>query len=147
MKIKNNTPELFYAEDVPWFMAIMLFFFIMCFVVPGTLITFQGVWAGLIFVIVGGGLGFGGMVPVRSVLISRLFGVDKFSRANGLLSFFLAPATFWVLITGYIVDTYGSYVTAFQIWTLAFMIAGSVSLIVKLPNYNDEATPSGYQQT
>lgn len=83
------------------------------------------------------GLGFGGMVPVRSVLISRLFGVDKFSRANGLLSFFLAPATFWVLITGFVVDTYGSYVTAFQIWTVAFLIAGTISLIVKLPNYDD----------
>ena len=78
------------------------------------------------------------MVPVRSVLISRLFGVDKFSRANGLLSFFLAPATFWVLLTGFIVDTYGTYVTAFQIWTAAFMIAGTISLIVKLPNRTDE---------
>ncbi|MEM7097328.1 MAG: MFS transporter [Pseudomonadota bacterium] len=83
------------------------------------------------------GLGFGGMVPVRSVLISRLFGVDKFSRANGLLSFFLAPATFWVLLTGFIADTYGTYVTAFQIWTVAFTIAGTISLIVKLPNYSD----------
>ena len=54
------------------------------------------------------GLGFGGMVPVRSVLISRLFGVEKFSRVNGLLSFFLAPATFWVLITGLIADQTGT---------------------------------------
>ena len=80
------------------------------------------------------GLGFGGMVPVRSVLISRMFGVDKFSRVNGLLSFFLAPATFWVLITGFIVDTTGTYVTAFQIWTIAFLLAGTVSLLIKLPN-------------
>ena len=84
------------------------------------------------------GLGFGGMVPVRSVLISRIFGAAKFSRANGLLSFFIAPATFWVLITGYIADRTGSYVSAFQIWCVAFMLAGLVSLIVKLPN-RDEA--------
>ena len=81
------------------------------------------------------GLGFGGMIPIRSVLISRLFGVDKFSRANGLLSFFLAPATFWVLITGMIVDATGSYQTAFQVWTVAFLLAGIVSMSVKLPNH------------
>jgi MFS family permease len=80
------------------------------------------------------GLGFGGMVPVRSVLISRLFGVDRFSRANGLLSFFLAPATFWVLFTGWIVDTSGSYHSAFQVWCFAFTGAGIVSLIVRLPD-------------
>jgi len=80
------------------------------------------------------GLGFGGMVPVRSVLISRLFGTEKFSRANGLLSFFLAPATFWVLLTGYIADTSGSYVTAFQVWSVAFVLAGLVSLMIRLPD-------------
>jgi len=83
------------------------------------------------------GLGFGGMVPVRSVLLSRLFGIRKFSRANGLMSFFLAPATFWVLITGYVADTSGSYVTAFQIWACAFALAGLVSAVVRLPNQAD----------
>ena len=83
------------------------------------------------------GLGFGGMVPVRSVLLSRLFGIKKFSRVNGLLSFFLAPATFWVLITGYIADSTGSYVPAFQVWALAFTLAGIVTAIIRLPNRED----------
>jgi MFS family permease len=83
------------------------------------------------------GLGFGGMVPVRSVLLSRLFGVAKFSRVNGLLSFFLAPATFWVLITGWVADRTGTYVTAFQVWACAFTIAGIVTLLVRLPNRED----------
>lgn len=83
------------------------------------------------------GLGFGGMVPVRSVLISRLFGVGKFSRVNGLLSFFLAPATFWVLITGYIADQTGTYSTAFQVWAVAFVLAGCISAVVRLPNRED----------
>jgi sugar phosphate permease len=73
------------------------------------------------------GLGFGGMVPVRSVLLSRLFGVHKFSRVNGLLSFFLAPATFWVFITGWIADTTGTYVTAFQVWAAAFLLAALIT--------------------
>lgn len=83
------------------------------------------------------GLGFGGMVPVRSVLLSRLFGVRKFSRVNGLLSFFLAPATFWVFITGAVADTTGTYVTAFQIWAVAFLLAGTVTLLIRLPNRED----------
>lgn len=86
------------------------------------------------------GLGFGGMVPVRSVVISRLFGAAKFSRANGLLSFFLAPATFWVLITGFVADQTGSYVPAFQIWCGAFILAGFVSLVVKIPNADEGVT-------
>ena len=83
------------------------------------------------------GLGFGGMVPVRSVLISRLFGVARFSRVNGLLSFFLAPATFWVLITGYIADQTGTYVTAFQVWAVSFVLAGIISALIRLPNRED----------
>ena len=83
------------------------------------------------------GLGFGGMVPVRSVILSRLFGTAKFSRVNGLLSFFLAPATFWVLITGYVADVTGTYVTAFQVWAVAFLLAGCVTSLVKLPNRKD----------
>ena len=83
------------------------------------------------------GLGFGGMVPVRSVLISRLFGIRKFSRVNGLLSFFLAPATFWVLITGYIADETGTYVSAFQVWAVAFVLAGTLSAFIRLPNRED----------
>jgi MFS family permease len=83
------------------------------------------------------GLGFGGMVPVRSVLISRLFGVKKFSRVNGLLSFFLAPATFWVFITGVVADQTGTYATAFQVWAVAFILAGTLSAFIRLPNRED----------
>lgn len=83
------------------------------------------------------GTGFGGMVPVRSVLLSRLFGVAKFSRVNGLFSFFLAPATFWVLITGWITDMTGSYIAAFQVWAVAFTLAGIITSLIRLPNRED----------
>ena len=68
MKVKRNTPDLLIAEEVPWFMAIMLFIFIMAFVIPGVMLTFMGEWAGLIFAFGGGGLGFGGMC----VFVERL---------------------------------------------------------------------------
>jgi sugar phosphate permease len=104
--------------------------------------------AALIFVFEGGyllimvascmfGLAFGGMVPVRSVLISRVFGTEKFSRANGLFSLFVAPATFWVLVTGYLADITGTYATAFKVWVVAFCLAALVTLLIKLPNRDD----------
>ncbi len=83
------------------------------------------------------GLGFGGMVPVRSVLLSRLFGIAKFSRVNGLFAFFLAPATFWVLITGWVTDMTGTYQTAFKIWAVSFFLAGIVSFLIRLPDRED----------
>jgi MFS family permease len=101
------------------------------------LLMTTGTYAGLLVAAALFGLGFGGMVPVRSVVISRLFGAAKFSRVNGLLSFFIAPATFWVLITGYIADSAQSYQPAFQIWCGAFILAGCVSLLVRLPNRED----------
>ena len=83
------------------------------------------------------GLAFGGMVPVRSVLISRIFGTKKFSRANGLFSLFIAPATFWVLVTGYLADLTGTYSTAFKVWVVAFFLAAIVTLVIRLPNRDD----------
>lgn len=83
------------------------------------------------------GLGFGGMIPVRSVLLSRLFGVRKFSRVNGLLSFFLAPATFWVFVTGVLADHTGTYTSAFRVWAVAFLLAASITALIRLPNRED----------
>lgn len=104
------------------------------------LLIFVEAYIGLLCAAAMFGLGFGGMIPVRSVLISRLFGVAKFSRVNGLLSFFIAPATFWVLITGALVDATGTYSTAFKVWFVSFLLAGVVSLLVKLPDREDAAT-------
>ena len=68
MKIKTNTPDLLIAGETPWFMAIMLGFFVLVFAGIGIGVLFQGHWAGLIFLLVGGGLGVGAM----SVFIERL---------------------------------------------------------------------------
>ena len=61
MKIKRNTPDLLIAGETPWFIAIMLSFFILAFAGIGIGLVFSGVWAGLIFLVFGGGLGLGGM--------------------------------------------------------------------------------------
>ncbi len=68
MKIKHDTPDLLIAGETPWFIAIMLLFFTLVFAGIGLLILSQGIWAGLVFLIVGGGLGLGAM----GVFVERL---------------------------------------------------------------------------
>ena len=99
--------------------------------------VFEGSYALIMLAAVLIGLAFGGMIPVRSVLISRIFGTRRFSRANGLFSLFIAPATFWVLITGYLADLTGTYGTAFKVWSFAFLLAAIVTLMIQLPNRQD----------
>ena len=67
MKVKTNTPDLLIAGETPWFMAIMLLFFTLTFAAIG-LLTLTQHWAGLIFLIGGGGLGIGAM----GVFVERL---------------------------------------------------------------------------
>lgn len=58
MRVKRNTPDVFVAKKIPWFMAMMLVTFIFSFVAPGLAIAFDGVWQGLLFALGGGGLCF-----------------------------------------------------------------------------------------
>lgn len=121
-----------------WDAKLTVLFAIASYLSAALIFVFQG---GYLLIMVASfmfGLAFGGMVPVRSVLISRVFGTEKFSRANGLFSLFVAPATFWVLITGYLADLTGTYTTAFKVWVVAFCLAALVTFLIKLPN-RDEA--------
>ncbi len=58
MKVTRNTPDQLIIADTPWLIAIMLVFFILIFCGVGLFLIAEGVWAGLMFVIVGGGMGF-----------------------------------------------------------------------------------------
>ena len=68
MKITRDTPALLTASEVPWFMAIMLSFFILVFAGVGILVMPESAIAGLVFLVVGGGLGLGAM----AVFVERL---------------------------------------------------------------------------
>ncbi|MFT5045973.1 MAG: MFS family permease [Porticoccaceae bacterium] len=120
-----------------WDARITVLFGIASYLAGALIFVFEGSYSLIMFAAVLFGLAFGGMVPVRSVLISRIFGTEKFSRANGLFSLFVAPATFWVLITGYLADLTGTYATAFQVWVVTFFLAGIVTLAIRLPNRED----------
>lgn len=74
------------------------------------------------------GLGFGGMVPVRAAIISRLFDTEQYARAYGSLRLCMFPMTIsWLPLIGYIYDTQGSYVPAFNVFAVLFLLAGVVA--------------------
>ncbi len=74
------------------------------------------------------GLGFGGMVPVRAAIISRLFGTDQYARAYGSLRLCMFPMTIsWLPLIGYIYDSQGSYEPAFLLFAILFSLAAIIA--------------------
>lgn len=73
MKVTRNTPDQLILADTPWFIGIMLIIFILAFVGPGLLLASEGgenLFFGLLFALIGGGLGFGAFaVFVRRVQV------------------------------------------------------------------------------
>ena len=74
MKITRNTPEQLIIANTPWLLGIMLAVFILAFVAAGLAMVSQGVWAGLLFALLGGGIGLGvfaGLVRRVQVILDR----------------------------------------------------------------------------
>ncbi|KIC39929.1 hypothetical protein RA27_16660 [Ruegeria sp. ANG-R] len=62
MKVTRNTPNQLILSDTPWFIGISLVFFILGFAAGGLFVASEGgmhIFAGLVFALGGGGLGFG----------------------------------------------------------------------------------------
>ncbi len=77
------------------------------------------------------GLGFGGMVPVRAAIISRLFSIEQYARAYGSLRLCMFPMTIsWMPLIGYIYDTQGSYAPAFNVFAVLFSCATVVAFFM-----------------
>ena len=68
MKITQNTPDLLIADDTPWIMALLLLVFTLVFVAVGLFTISGGNWLGLMFIVLGGGMGIGAM----AFLVERL---------------------------------------------------------------------------
>jgi len=74
------------------------------------------------------GLGFGGMVPVRAAILSRLFSTEQYARAYGSLRLCMFPMTIsWLPLIGFIYDTQGSYLPAFIVFSGLFALAACVA--------------------
>ncbi|MBO9436100.1 hypothetical protein J7394_17900 [Ruegeria sp. R13_0] len=73
MKVTRNTPDQLILSNTPWLMGIMLVVFILCFVGAGLFMATEGgegIFFGIFFALVGGGLGFGAFcVFVRRVQV------------------------------------------------------------------------------
>ena len=77
------------------------------------------------------GLGFGGMVPVRAAIVSRLFSIDQYARAYGSLRLCMFPMTIsWMPLIGYIYDTTGSYEPAFKMFAGLFAVAAIIAFFL-----------------
>ena len=62
MKVTRNTPNQLILSDTPWFIGIMLVFFILAFVGAGLFLASEGgegILFGLFFALFGGGMGVG----------------------------------------------------------------------------------------
>lgn len=58
MKVTRNTPDQLIIADTPWLVGILMVVFILIFVGIGLFLIAEGILAGLLFAIIGGGLGF-----------------------------------------------------------------------------------------
>jgi len=59
MKVTRNTPQQLIIANSPWLIGLLLTGFILIFVAVGLFLLSEGVWAGLVFAVFGGGIGFG----------------------------------------------------------------------------------------
>ncbi len=89
------------------------------------------------------GLGFGGMVPVRASIISRLFRLEEYARAYGSLRLCMFPLTvMWTPLIGYIHDTSGSYMPAFNTFAVLFSLSALLAFFTIPRSIPDTAQAS-----
>lgn len=97
------------------------------------------------------GLGFGGMVPVRAAILSRLFSTNEYARAYGSLRLCMFPMTVtWTPLIGYIYDTTGGYEPAFNLFAAMFAAAAVIAWFLipaRIVLSSPHATAQGMVQT
>lgn len=85
MKVTTATPDLLIVEDKPVILGLMLIVFILVFLGIGLWLMFLGEISGLLFAVIGGGLGFAAFFAfVRrvQVVFQRPEGYVEFRRRN-----------------------------------------------------------------
>ena len=84
------------------------------------------------------GLGFGGLMPLVTLAVGRMFGVASLTRIMGLATplslLFYAPAA---PLTGYLYDTRGDYELALQVLLVAPLLAIAFLCFLKVPRARD----------
>lgn len=84
------------------------------------------------------GLGFGGLMPLVTLAVGRMFGVESLTRIMGLATplslLFFAPAA---PLTGYLYDTRGNYDLALQMLLVAPLLAIAFLCFLNIPRARD----------
>ena len=84
------------------------------------------------------GLGFGGLMPLVTLAVARMFGVESLTRIMGLCTplslLFYAPAA---PLTGYLYDTHGSYELALRVLMAAPLLAIAFLWALRIPPARD----------
>ena len=84
------------------------------------------------------GLGFGGLMPLVTLAVGRMFGVASLTRIMGLATplslLFYAPAA---PLTGYLYDTRGDYELALQVLLVAPLLAIAFLCFLSIPRARD----------
>lgn len=85
MKITRDTPDQLIIADVPWLLGIGLIIFILTFAGIGLAVFLQGEWMGLLFLLIGGGIGllaFAAFVRRVQVICDRVAGTVTIRRKS-----------------------------------------------------------------
>jgi len=76
------------------------------------------------------GFGMGGIVPLQGALVARIFGVESFGRALGLMRPAMLPLqVVGVPFAGWIFDVTGHYDTAFSVFLAVYALAAGVVIL------------------
>lgn len=79
------------------------------------------------------GFGCGGVVPIKGAIVGKAYGRDQFASVSGLLRLFMLPLVILGSpLAGWIFDTTGSYLLAFQILIAGLIIGGFFTLLMNL---------------
>lgn len=75
------------------------------------------------------GFGMGGVVPMQGALIGRFFGRDRFGKALGRMRSAIFPLQIaGAPLAGWIFDTSGTYMPAFQLFLVLYLLAAMVAM-------------------
>ncbi len=96
----------------------------------------SGLWMLYIFAVIFG-IGFGGLSPASTAMVSDSFGTRNLGSIMGLLEIgWVLGAAAGPALAGYIFDTTGKYFLAFLLMAVASLIVAILVLFVKLPKAN-----------
>ena len=113
-----------------------------CYIVAMVCFSFFSTFALLFLAGALFGLGFGGMVPVRAAILSRLFSIEEYARAYGSLRLCMFPLTItWTPLIGWIYDTNGSYLPAFKLFAVLFSLAALIAFLLIPARFDEENPP------